>query len=243
MSHVMPEAYELYKPLRNHLRKVRLFESLGVIRAYMSHMQFGTAFPKDIEVEPYFLRARDPIERKVFEWELDIIAREIILNSTNRNDSASETLRRCKYFSRTVNKLKDLENNLSALHPTGSILLELHRVAHRQFAWQKRPDRVWIARYFRIFGQGDLDAIIQRKIGLTARELYRIGLAFTGLYLEKYVLNYPPTVEIADLSREKLDRFLAHFAVDLETLKGMAEETQEINENYAYMFNPPRIYP
>jgi hypothetical protein len=102
---------------------------------------------------------------------------------------------------------------------------------------------VWIARYFKIFGHPGLNAIIQRKMGLTARELYRLGLAFTGLYLEKYVLNYPPTVEIKDLSREKLDRFLAHFAVDLDTLKRKALEVQEINENYAYVFNPLRIYP
>src|SRR5215471_4746182 len=113
------DAFEQYKPVRNHLRKVALIESLGVIRSYVQHMQFGSEFPSDIEVAPYFLQARTPLERKVFEWELDVLAREVVLNASELG-GAHETLRRWSYFSGAVNKIKTFHNDLAALYPKGS---------------------------------------------------------------------------------------------------------------------------
>ncbi len=238
----MADEFEFYKPLRNHLRKVGLIESLGVIRAYMQYMQFGATFPRDIEVEAYFLQAPNPVARKMFEWELDTLSQEIILHASEW--PAPETLRKWSYLAGAVNKLKDFENNLARLYPKDdTILLELHRIAHRQFPWQRRPNAMWITRYYKIFGDPGLDALIQRTIWLTARELYRIGLVLTGIYLDKFALTYPPHIEIHGLDQAKLDRFLTHFAIDLDALKTKTAEVQQLNENYAYVFNPLRIYP
>lgn len=239
----MADAYELYKPLRNHLLKVGLIESLGVIRAYMQHLQFGTSLPDDIEVPTWFLQA-SRLGKHVFEWELDVLAREILVNADEGGPSdAKHTLRRWSYFANAVNKLKDFENALVETYPEGSILGELHRIAHRQFPWQRRPNAGWMGRYFEIFGQPPLNAILERKIGLGARDLYLMGLGITGAYVDQFALYYPPKIQVGGLTRDKLDRFLAHFAVGISELRDRARAGQELNENYAYVLNPLRIHP
>jgi len=76
------DLFELYKPLRNHLRNLALIESLGAIRAYVQHLQFRTRFPSDIEVPDWFLQAGSNVEKKVFEWELDVLTRELLIHAS-----------------------------------------------------------------------------------------------------------------------------------------------------------------
>ena len=47
-----PIIFEAYKPLRNGIRKLELADSLAVIRAYMSNLQFNQNIPSDCEVHP-----------------------------------------------------------------------------------------------------------------------------------------------------------------------------------------------
>lgn len=101
----------------------------------------------------------------------------------------------------------------------------------------------WLSRYYRILSHPGLDAIVQETTGLTARELYLIGLAFTGVYHDQFALYYPPDIEIPGLTLDHIDRFLRHFALDLDQLRARAVETQELNANYAYVLNPLRVYP
>lgn len=240
----MAAVFDYYKPLRNHLRQVELVDSLSVIRAYIQHLQFNEQIPKDIEVAPYFLMAKNWIEKKVFPWELETLAREIIINSPESNSVLfSKTLKKWSYFSSAVNKLKDLENNISKLYPKKNILLELYRVAHREFPWQSRPDTIWLTRYLKIFRHKELDKIIKRVIGVNLKELYTLGLALTGVYLKNFVLFYPPNIQLEGINREKLDKFLNHFLCNLESLKERLINAREFNENYVYTFNPLRFYP
>lgn len=153
-------AYDLYKPLRNQLRQIPLIESLGVIRAYLQYMQFRQQLPADIQVDPSFIHAKNPIERRVYEWELELLAKEIILNSPQ---SAEKTLRQWQSFSGLINKLKEVENNISIRYQDLSktnILTEMHRIAHRQFQWQLLPNGIWLTRYYKIFRDSDLNRII-----------------------------------------------------------------------------------
>src|SRR5947209_237881 len=114
----MIDVFELYKPFRNHLRKLSLIESLGVVRAYMQYLLAGQPLPKDIEAHPRFLQARNRVARGVHEWELDVIAREIFINATDVDAIyAPETLRRWGYLAGAVTKLKTLEDKLSGLYP------------------------------------------------------------------------------------------------------------------------------
>jgi hypothetical protein len=79
--------YDLYKPLRNLLRQYPLMESLSVVHAYTQYLQFSRPLPSDIDVNP-IIYARHKPERQIYEWQLDLLAREIILNCPTREGSS-----------------------------------------------------------------------------------------------------------------------------------------------------------
>lgn len=236
-------AYELCKPLRNYLRQFPLLDSLGVIRAYLQHLQFDSEIPGDIEVSQQFLSAPSWIDKNIFAWELEILAKEIILNCPERG---SKTLKQWHRFSTAVNKLKDLENEISKKYHSlvaENILLELYRIAHRQFPWQQRPNESTLLRYFKVFGHEDLDPILERKLGLPAQQLYTLGLAFTGLFLDTFGLAFPVNFEIPGLTQRQFDSFTRHFSSECSDLKTAIAEAQSYDQDYAYAFNPLKVSP
>ena len=68
-----------------------------------------------------------------------------------------------------------------------------------------------------------------------------MGLAVTAVYLKAFAWAYLPT--IPGLNVEMLDKLLKHFAIPMDELRNKARGVQEVNENYAYVFNPLRIHP
>lgn len=234
---------ELYKPFRNYLRKVGLIESLWVIHAYVQHLQYGRAMPLEIEVLQS-VSAKGVLGRFVHPWSLDVLAREVLINSPDESARhTSRTLRNWNYFAATLNKLKLFEDVLGEAYPKGSIMLELHRIAHRQFQWQMPPTSRWISRYYKVFSHPVLDRILQRKLGLTVKELYLVGLAYMGHYWNDAVLRYPPRIDVPGLHVEMFERVRAHFSLELANMRARALEARELNVNYAYASNPLRIYP
>lgn len=234
--------YELYKPLRNHLRRTSLIQSLGVIRAYLQYLQFGQPFPRDIQVHPEFFRGPQRANG-VHEWELEVLAKELILNAP---DVGEYDFRSWDILANSLNKLKDLENGIGERYDElleKNILLEMYRIAHRQFPWQHRHPGALLTRYFKIFGRPDLSAMLEERIGLNAKTLYLIGLALMGVFLERFGLTLPPRVEITGITKPHVDRFIDHFSSDLATIRKEIANAQSYDQDYAYAFNPLKVRP
>jgi hypothetical protein len=233
--------YEHYKPLRKYLRQFPLLESLDVVRAYIQYLQLGVPLPPYIEVNAEILKAGR--WRGVYEWSLDILAKELTLNAVAYSP---KSLRSWSAFTTALNKITELERNVIAahreLHKT-NILIEIYRISHRQFPWQRPVTAGSILRYFKIFGTPEFDPILRSHIGLGACELYTIGLAFTGCFIDRFGVRLPPKIEGLPLSDENVSRFLQHFSTDMARLKNMVAENQSYDQDYAYSFNPLRTYP
>ncbi len=70
-----PIIFEAYKTLRNAIRKLELADSLGVIRAYMTNLQFNQNIPSDCQVHPdYYANGA----AWVSEFHLETICREVV---------------------------------------------------------------------------------------------------------------------------------------------------------------------
>ena len=140
-----------------------------------------------------------PVAREtlgVHGWELDILAREIILNCPERGN---KSLYSWQQFSRAINMIKEIDNDIYAQyrHPhTENIWLSLFRLLHMQFPWQHPPNQHALLRYFRIFSADDLAPVLQSAIGLTAAELYTIGMALTGNFMDQFGFNVDGCMEI-----------------------------------------------
>ena len=107
-------------------------------------MDFGKGFSQDIEVESNF-------NRYVHPWDLYIFTREIIINGQFNNYN-KRYFKKWSNFAKAINKLRKLEGEIAkAFINENNVILELFRIAHRQFFWQKGISKQNIFRYYLIF--------------------------------------------------------------------------------------------
>jgi hypothetical protein len=82
---------------------------------------------------------------------LDILAREIVLNATTKGD---RSFRRWNDLAGAINHIKRVDNEAyMAFGNQRDLLLEMHRIAHRQFLWQIGVGVDPLMRTYRIFGR------------------------------------------------------------------------------------------
>lgn len=235
--------FNLYKPLRNHLRKLSIPQSMYVIWAFSQHFVFNNAIPKDIQTIPEFDNTKSWIEKKFFPWELEILIREILING-KMTDYSEKTLKKWSYLSGSLNKLKNFQNDLSRIYSTKrNVLVELFRISHSQFPWQEGDDLDQIIRYYKIFSTHELNLILQDKTGLSVNNLYHIGMLFTGAYIKHPAINLPINVQTKTITNEKVDIFTNLFCIDASKLKQQLIDEQEFNEKFVYSFSPLKLFP
>lgn len=240
------DIYSLYCPLRNYLRQQRLDESLLAIHAHIQYLQFQRPLPQYITGEPFGYRNMkqfsDLLNFHVFPWELTILYKEILLNS--QQYGLTRSLLHWNYFSGAVNKLKELENEIAKVYSTKeNVLLELFRLSHRQFRWQRRPTLDTPARYWKLFSYQHLHAVVERSIGLTIEEIIKIGMSLLGAYEDKIALNTPLRSDLPGINEEKVNIFLKHFCIGYDELKSLLKKEQQYNEKFIYSYSSTVAYP
>jgi hypothetical protein len=237
-------AQELYSPLQELLRKFSVREALEVIWSYTQFLQFDIPLSPEIEVDDSCI-SKKRLGNKFFEWELELLAREIIINSSS---GGSLSLKSWAHFAEAINLIKEIENQIAAHKDyrelfRQNITLELYRIAHRQFPWQRRIGTNLLVRYFKIFSHPVLDQILQRKLNLSARELYIIGLIISGLFLSQPTARVPIPSAIPAIKNEKIVQFLKIFSDHYASLKERIEAAQSLDQDFAYTLNPLKLSP
>lgn len=233
-----------YRVVRNRIRNHGLRESLYVVWAYAQFLQIRDfRFPNDIEVDAGFLR-QDPPQLWIAEWTLEQLARESIMHAgpaprRNRSILQWAELAEC------VNRLRTLEQDLYRdFNDPAQIHLELMRISHRQFVWQQqRPNARWFIRYFKLFSSAEIDALCREVTGLSVREIYLIGMAMAGVFLQHPRQQLPPRIEIPGLDADAVQRFLSFTASSLEDLSRKLKCEHALDESYAYRYSSIRQYP
>jgi hypothetical protein len=236
--------YDLYKPLRNHLKGQALVPSLRVVWAWVNHLQFDIEIPSDIEVLPEVRMRRRGSEKGVYEWELASLAKELIINAPMR---APTDLRSWRGFSTAINRLKNVGNGISEQYEflfRDNIFIEMYRIAHHQFGWQRTVKmQAEAARYYKIFSEPAVDAILFSRLGLRTFSLYTIGLAIAGAFLQDFELVAPININLGRTTPTDVETFLRNYSKNLAEMRGYSEESQSFDENYVYSFNPLVRFP
>jgi hypothetical protein len=168
----------------------------------------------------------------------------VIIHAPESNLSG-KSLKNGSYFSQTINKVKSLEYGISGFYVApNNVLREMYRIAHRQFPWQsEHPSLRVLARYRAIYGHPRLADIASEVVGLTVDEIYTIGVALFGVYLECFSLPYPPAIELPGVSRRGLDAFLKHFSCNHQEMRKKLMAESVLNEQYSYTYHSLRAYP
>lgn len=238
------DIYKLYKPLRNHLRSLSVQNAFYVIWAYSNFLQFKNPFPKDIQVEKSFIDAKHHTERGLYEWELALLARESIVNSTTDIGFATKTLQSWSYFSRAINKLKEFENNI---WPTAGkaekVLKEMSRVARRQFPWQSRPNSTSFLRYYKIYSNPRTARIIEKRIGMSLEKWYTIGCVAYGSFITNPKMDVDPLINLENITITDFETVFSYISNSIDGIKGHVKSNVHYDDRFAYSFNPLELFP
>jgi hypothetical protein len=186
------DVFQEYKQIRNKIALLASDDALSVIWAYCRFLQTDNSnFPPEVEVSKGFIDNDFP-QRWIAEWELELLAKEVIINGKSVA-SKGRTLRKWKTMSELINAIKAFENKIYGFFGSPkSVLIELVRIAHRQFIWQaNRPNSTMTIRYFKIFNRPAIDAICLDRIGLTVSQLYMCGTACIGVFLHRPDITVP----------------------------------------------------
>lgn len=236
--------YEKYKPLRNFLRNLGMENSLYVIWAYINLLQFDKTLPTDVIANPAFLNKLNHPERGLYEWELALLAREVIKNSQYRPRAVEVDLRKWGNLSKAVNKLKFFENDVWPVHGDDhNILTELRRIAHRQFPWQSRQNTSLFLRYFKIYSHPNLNKVVQARFNITIQKWYLIGFALFGVFLAHPRITNAPNIQLKGISKEDVEAFIKVTKIDLKNLKELIEQNIQYDDEFVYTLNPLEYYP
>jgi hypothetical protein len=238
------DVFQEYKPFRNKIAALSVEDALGVIWAYCQYLQFDHfRFPNEIQVPSAYLQLKVP-QKWISEWELELLAKEVILNG-NAVAASGRTLRTWNTLSDLINSIKDLENRIyGEFGSPESVLVELIRIAHRQFIWQGNPpNSASIVRYFKIFNRPKIEEICRQQIGLSVRQTFMCGLTCMGHFMDRPALTIPFKSEIKTLPADVFDRFFAFTSRPIADLKPLLKSEQQYNANFAYAYNSLRAFP
>ncbi|MBI5530008.1 MAG: hypothetical protein HY918_00715 [Candidatus Doudnabacteria bacterium] len=238
------KVYQLYKPFRNHLRHVAVENAFFVIWAYANFFQFDTPFPKNIEVHQEIHKTKNLPNRPLHEWELSLLAREIVINGQSSLSFATKSFQNWMYFSDAINKLKDFENKAwPVFGGMNNIQKEIRRISHRQFPWQARINTSFFLRYYKIYNNPLISKIIEEKIGMTLQQWYTIGTALFGATLTNPKFNIDTEISISNITMIEFNKFLNHTSIGLDDLKKLIKKEVYFDDRFIYSFNPLEYYP
>jgi hypothetical protein len=229
--------YDDYKPFRNYMRRFSLVEGLIDVWRYSLHIIDNLPLPPDYAVgKPPF----EPIRRNLWPWELDILAREIVLNAVTRGD---RSLRRWNDLAGAINHIKRLDNEAyAAFGDQRDVLLEMHRIAHRQFPWQIGKGVNTLTRALKIFGRGAVEAIVVKELGMTMRQVLLIGLAMIDHFQKSAGMQNYDCSEL-DISQDASRAFFARLTCTVDALRTLTAKHQSYDPDWSYAWNPLEATP
>lgn len=116
-----------------------------------------------------------------------------------------------------VNLLRAVENHESSGRVDDTnILLELHRIGHRQFAWQRGFARAHdIYRYLYIYGQGECATYFESTYGVSVVDFFTVAFCHLGYLIQGPWRERISDLELLGVSQDAVDKSLALLSGDI----------------------------
>lgn len=229
---------EYIKPLRNYLRQFNAISFLQAIWYLSNHLEFGGPLPA-------YLAAAHPMGKAdmwhlgFFLWELDTLAREVILHS---EPSHGKIVTGWSQVAIALNKLKTAEEDATDVN-VDNIFSEMTRIAHRQFHWQQGVSHNDIARTRKIYRTTGMDEVVRDVYGLSAERVALAGFAATATYMEHFAITREFPENVARLLGFNPRPLIDNLTCDFATIRKSCHEARALNANWAYAFNPLWLHP
>lgn len=226
-------------PLRNYLRPFNGVSFLVAIHQLSVHLEWCGTLPSYLDpANPGGLRG--PMELGFFLWELDTLAREVILHCEPR---AGKPVTSWNEVATAINKLKKAEEESNNEIDEYNVLAELTRIAHRQFHWQQGISHHDIIRVRKIYRSPGMNEVLLDVYGLSAEEVTLGGFAALSTFMEYFAVlpDWP------EKSAEKLGfnarPVIERLTLDYDDIRKRIHEARALDSRWAYAFNPLWLHP
>jgi len=243
----MNELQKIFDGFKEKFYQIEFLDTLQLIWAYVRNLQSDMPIPQDIELPPNFDIASDVQFRRLIgvpEWELDIILFFAILYSP-KNTIARYSLKQFNNLGSVVNDIRRIRDIVekSLNSKDDQVLREFFRLIHRQTPWQERLDKNQTYRYYKIFSHPILESLIMKKVGLTTKELYQIGLRLTVYYNNHFYSNLPIKSKANSNLDKAIQKFVDFFSIKTDEFITKYNSKVCVDEQFLYNFNPMRTHP
>ncbi|CRN04628.1 hypothetical protein ABFV43_11165 [Pseudomonas fulva] len=230
--------YHHYKPFRNFVRQLDRTVALRQIYYLSQNIQYGKPLPVQFaQLSPKGIAS---IKDVVYQWELDVLAREVILNA---GTGGGKDLFNVKDFRTAIGHIRRLQDRQIEGRLQTMIYQELHRLFQLQFPWQSKAVELRLSRFLRMFKCPDVENVLMAALGLTVKEIYIIGGAIAGSFLTKDIYDLNADFSGFGIESDRRDKFFGYISAGVNEVRVSAESLQEYNENWSYTLNPLRRTP
>jgi hypothetical protein len=227
----------IFKPIRNLLRQYNQLSFLAAIYSLSNHLEWNEPLPQYLQqANPY--GKQDKIRLGFFQWELDTLAREVLLHS--QPTGGKEV--RWNDVRRALNELKRTENE-AFREEDYDIFGELTRIAHRQFHWQQRLGHADITRYRRIYRQPGMDALVQAEFGMSAEDYFLAAFGLLATFLKHIAITPEFPENATKFLKVPIAPLVDRMCLPLSQLKDETLRFQSLDIDWAYSFHPLRLHP
>jgi len=173
-------------------------------------------------------------------WEFETLAKEIIINSPKYGKSKS--LDNWNNLASAVNRLKKLEDTIAAeFSSQDNVLVELHRIAHRQFPWQSHNQKQKLIRYWKIYFA--LQPHFSQVYDVDLDVFITIGMLLFGSFTENFAINYPLNIKVNGISQTHIDNFLSHICMGNDELSDELKSQLRMSHEFVYAYHSLKAYP
>lgn len=232
----------LYEPLRDELSKKSLWTGLMSVFAYSQFLQEDEfELPEQLQT-PRLHAASEPWEAGLFPWTLELLARELILNGVSRGGEKPTDGRSVFELLSMIEKVESAAWGRHEGAPD-DVMLELARIAYRQFHWQKGITNEDLARYYLMFSEPELASSIQAEFGLSVIELFQLILLLKNEMTQQPMLQTAFTRVVDPSVLPALDALAQRLGKPIEEMRKATADVQKYDINWAYTFNPLREFP
>lgn len=229
---------EFIKPLRNYLRHYSCVSFLQAIWFLSNHLEFGGGLP------PYLANAnpkglKSNLALGFFLWELDTLAREVILHCEPR---MGKQVTEWGQVAKALNLLKKAEQDGSTID-VHNVISEMTRIAHRQFHWQQGVSHNDLIRTRKIYRSPGMNGVVRTVYGLSAEQVALSGFAALATYIQHFAMTNDWCENVAPMLGFNPRPVIDNLTVDLCTIQKSAHDVRALNGDWAYAFNPLWLHP
>ena len=93
-------------------------------------------------------------------------------------------------------------------------------------------------RALKVFGETEVDAIVVRQLGMTARQLMLLGMAVGGHFMKNPVMSINQNYEVLGISKESSNAFFNRITCTTEKLREDIGNLQSYDRDWLYTWNP-----